>query len=174
MRNVQPSMASQVVTKEPICQCRRCKRCRLNPWVRKILWKRAYPLQYSCLENPMDRGAWQVTVHRVTKSGTQQKQLCMHTRISVHKNSLLLLRVQFLLDIVLNTFHGLQYLIPMDCSPPGSSVYGILQARILEWVAIPSPRDLPDPGLNPGLLHCRQILYHQNHQGSPIPLLKWE
>ena len=29
------------------------------------------PLQYSCLGNPMDRGAWQVTVHRVTKSWTQ-------------------------------------------------------------------------------------------------------
>ena len=28
------------------------------------------PPQYSCLENPMDRGAWQATVHRVTKSGT--------------------------------------------------------------------------------------------------------
>ena len=27
-----------------------------------------YPLQYSCLENPMDRGAWQATVHRVAKS----------------------------------------------------------------------------------------------------------
>ena len=33
------------------------------------------PLQYSCLENPMDRGAWQATVHRVTKSQTQLKQL---------------------------------------------------------------------------------------------------
>ena len=31
------------------------------------------PLQYSCLENPMDRGAWQATVHRVTKSQTQLK-----------------------------------------------------------------------------------------------------
>ena len=30
---------------------------------------------------------------------------------------------------------------PMDCSPPGSSVHGILQARILEWVAMPSPSD---------------------------------
>ena len=29
---------------------------------------------------------------------------------------------------------------PMDCSPPGSSVHGILQARILEWVAFPAPR----------------------------------
>ena len=33
---------------------------------------------------------------------------------------------------------------PMDCSPPGSSVRGILQARILEWIAIPSPGDLPN------------------------------
>ena len=37
----------------------------------------------------------------------------------------------------------------MDCSPPGSSVYGILQARVLEWVAFPPPEDLPDPGIEP-------------------------
>ena len=38
---------------------------------------------------------------------------------------------------------------PMDCSPPGSCVHGILQARILEWVAIPFSRSLPDPGSKP-------------------------
>ena len=48
---------------------------------------------------------------------------------------------------------------PMDCSPPDSSVHGILQARILEWVPCSSPGDLPNPGLNPGLMHCRWILY---------------
>ena len=37
----------------------------------------------------------------------------------------------------------------MNCSPPGSSVHGILQARILEWVAISSPGDLPNPGIKP-------------------------
>ena len=37
------------------------------------------PLQCSCLENPMDRGAWQVTVHRVTKSRTRLNQVGMHT-----------------------------------------------------------------------------------------------
>ena len=37
----------------------------------------------------------------------------------------------------------------MDCSPPGSSVHGILQARVLEWVAISFPRDLPNPGIEP-------------------------
>ena len=36
---------------------------------------------------------------------------------------------------------------PMDYSTPGSSVHGILQARILEWVAISSSRGLPDPGI---------------------------
>ena len=34
---------------------------------------------------------------------------------------------------------------PMDCSPPGSSVLGILQARILEWVAIPFSRGSSQP-----------------------------
>ena len=38
---------------------------------------------------------------------------------------------------------------PMDCSPPGSSDHGILQARILEWVAIPFSRDLPNPEMEP-------------------------
>ena len=37
----------------------------------------------------------------------------------------------------------------MDHSPPGSSVRGILQARILEWVPISFFRDLPDPGIEP-------------------------
>ena len=41
---------------------------------------------------------------------------------------------------------------PMDCSPPGFSVHGILQARILEWVAMPSSRHLPDPGIEPASL----------------------
>ena len=57
---------------------------------------------------------------------------------------------------------------------PGSSVCGILQARILKWVAIPFSRGIfPTQGLNPSLLHCRQILYHLIlyhqilHQGSP-------
>ena len=38
----------------------------------------------------------------------------------------------------------------MDCSLPGSSVHGILQARILECVAIPFSRDLPHPEIEPG------------------------
>ena len=41
---------------------------------------RGNPLQYSCLENPMDRGARQAKVHRVTKSWTQMKRLSMHEK----------------------------------------------------------------------------------------------
>ena len=54
---------------------------------------------------------------------------------------------------------------PMDCSLPGSSVHGIFQVRILEWVAISFSRVLTQ-GLNPGVLHCRQILYCLSHWGS--------
>ena len=139
---------------------------------------------------------------------------------------------------------------PTDYSLPGSTVHGILQARVLEWVAMPSsrgssqPRDrtcvsclphwqvgslplappgkslypldrqgipymsffiagllrslniivtlhkkcllnsevgcyallqgiFPTQGLNPGLSHCRQILYHLSHQGSPMAESLW-
>ena len=54
---------------------------------------------------------------------------------------------------------------PMNCSPPLSM--GILQARILERVAVPSSKGYSQPrsGSNPGLPHCRCILYHLSHQG---------
>ena len=48
---------------------------------------------------------------------------------------------------------------PVDCSPPGSSVHGILQARILEWVAISFSRGIfPTEGSNPGLPNCKQTV----------------
>ena len=54
----------------------------------------------------------------------------------------------------------------MDCSPPGSSVRGILRARVgchflLQGI-------FPTQGWNLGLLHCRQILYCLSHRGSPV------
>ena len=66
------------------------------------------PFQYSCLENPMDRGAWWATVHRVEKS-----------RMLSHFSHIWLF------------------------ATPGSSVHGIYQARILEWVTMPSSRGSP-------------------------------
>ena len=53
---------------------------------------------------------------------------------------------------------------PMDCSPPGSSVHGILKARILEWVAIPFSREPSWPRDQTQVSHiCRQILYFMSH-----------
>ena len=56
---------------------------------------------------------------------------------------------------------------PMDCSLLGSSVHGILQARILAWITIPFSRGSSlTQGSNPGLWPCRQILYLLSCQGS--------
>ena len=53
------------------CQCRRC---RFNRWVRKIPREgNGHPLQYSCLKNPMDRGAWWATVHGGHKESDNSK-----------------------------------------------------------------------------------------------------
>ena len=49
-----------------------CRRLGFDPWVGKIPGEgNGYPLQYSCLENSMDRGAWWATVHEVAKSQRQ-------------------------------------------------------------------------------------------------------
>ena len=52
---------------------------------------------------------------------------------------------------------------PALCDPVDYTVHGILLARILEWVAISLTQ-----GMNPGLPHCRQILYQLMHKGSPL------
>ena len=57
---------------------------------------------------------------------------------------------------------------PMDCSPPGSSAYGISQARILEWVAMPSSGGLLDPGIKPTSPHQQVDTLPLGHQGSLI------
>ena len=54
---------------------------------------------------------------------------------------------------------------PMDCSPPGSSVHGILQARILEWVAMPSSR-----GSSPSKGSNRRLLHLLNWEADSVPL----
>ena len=79
------SLLFKILFKECACQCRRVAssirglgRCEFHPWV-GISPGGAHgnSLQYSCLENPMDRGVWWPTVHRVAKSLTWLK--CMHT-----------------------------------------------------------------------------------------------
>ena len=63
---------------------------------------------------------------------------------------------------------------PMDyCILPGSSVHGdSLGKNIWSGLPCPPPGNSPTQGLNPGLPHCRQILYHLSHQESPR-ILEW-
>ena len=119
------------------------------------------PFQYSCLENPMDRGSWWATVHGVAKSWIQLSDLArMHARmthqeIPTHRLAYCLATKKknkwFLKTVKCLSAHAqlvqscLAFCDPMDCNPPGSSVHGILQARILEWVAISSSRVSSQP-----------------------------
>ena len=61
---------------------------------------------------------------------------------------------------------------PMDCIPAGFSVHEILQARRLEWVAMPSSRGSSQPRdrARVSYVSCigRQVLYHLSHQGKPF------
>ena len=63
---------------------------------------------------------------------------------------------------------------PMDCSPPGCSVHSILQARILEWVVMPSSRGSSWPRDQACISYAssigRYFLHHYSHLGSPTRL----
>ena len=108
-------------------QCRRHRRPRFDPWVRKIPGKsECNPFQSSCLENPMDREGWWAAVHGFAKGQTRLKHLSMCTHTHTH---LFIVAVKSLSHVQL--FYN-----PMDCSLPGSSVHGVSQARVLEWAAI--------------------------------------
>ena len=74
--------ASQValVVKNPLAK--------QETWVQSLAWEdplkegHGNPLQYSCLENPKDRGAWQAAVHGVTESDSAEGTLHAHTHIT--------------------------------------------------------------------------------------------
>ena len=81
------------------------------------------PLQYAYLENPMDRGAWKTTVHRIAESDT--------TETPWHKT------FSNIAAAAAKSRQSCPTLCnPIDGSPPGSPIPGILQARTLEWFAI--------------------------------------
>ena len=67
-----------LVVKNLPAKASRRKRLRFDPWVIPVGGGHGNPLQYSCLENPMDRGAWRAAVHRVTQNQTQLKWFSKH------------------------------------------------------------------------------------------------
>ena len=94
------------------------------------------PLQWSCQENPMDRAARQAVVHGVAKESDATEQL-NNNKIYSPSHSMLCCTQSLQPHPTLCS--------PMDRSPPGSSVHGVLQARILEWVAMLSSRGSSQP-----------------------------
>ena len=125
----------------------------------------------------MDRETWWATVHGVTKS-LRHKWAHTHTLLHLPRvywltfvpySYLTVMKVDCAMDnyrkalgnnslsqtfyslwaCVLSRFSHIQLCDPMVWGLPGSSVHGILQARILESVAYPPPRDLPNPGIEP-------------------------
>ena len=102
----------------------------------------------------MDRGAWQATVHRVAKSRTRPRDFTAlllsgppraREYLSVHAST----HTQLYLYLLIHTEKHVKVaqLCPTLCDPMDCIIHGILQARILEWVAFPfssgssQPRD---------------------------------
>ena len=161
------------------------------------------PLQCSCLEIPMDRGAWWVIAHgvglqkvrhdwsnstHVHSAFTYEKWFfkpdCFCRWVSKEQQSLwTLYNTVFKMqnwegfEPVLKLLSAVLCLVaqsyptpcdPMDCSPPGSSVYGESPGKNTGVGCHALLQEIfPIQGLNPGLPYCGQILYCLSHQGSP-------
>ena len=152
----------------------------LDPWVGEILWRRER------LPTPV---FWPGEFHRLYsppggKESDRAERLSFFTECSDTFETLFVLPLQKWKYLPCKEKCGVQLCKAMDCSLPGFSVHEILQASMLEWVDIPFSRESPNPVYppnyqilpiirisqsrisNPGLPHCRLILYHLSHQGS--------
>ena len=84
--------------------------------------------------------------------GSVSSSVCVHVCVHAHAGT-----------------HTCAQLCPMDCCLPGSSVHGIFQARIQEWVDMSSSREIfPTQGLNPFLLHYMWIHHIAPPSGKPL------
>ena len=118
--------------KESACQCRRH---RFYPWVRKIPWRRKWQTTAVFLPGKFP---WTEEPGRLQSMRLQRVE---HNWAYTHT-------VTWIYNLAVCVFGTQSRCIlcnPVDCSLPGSSVHGILQARILEWVAIPFSRGLSQP-----------------------------
>ena len=128
------SLVAQMVKNLP-----QCRRPEFDPWVGKFPWRRkCNPLQYSCLENSMDRGLWQTMVHRVKRVGHNWAAKSFTFR----KTRFLFLEYDLWSESHSVMSNSLQ---PHGLYPMDYIVHGILQARILEWVAFPFSRGSSQP-----------------------------
>ena len=111
-----------------------------------------YPLQYSCLENPMSRGDWQATVHGIVKSQTQLNNF--------HSEGSFLVQVMILsigysctisrLCVCVQMLSHIQlFVTPRTIAYHASLFMGFLRQEYWSRLPFRSPGDLPDPGIKP-------------------------
>ena len=123
------------------------------------------PLEYSCLENPMDKGACWATFHGVATSWTRLKQLSKHVQHLIQLKFDIKIRILILGCVLVAQLsdslqpRGLQptrFLCSWNSSGKNTGVgcLSFLQGIFPNWYQYS------------GLLHCRQILYHLSHQGN--------
>ena len=111
------------------------------------------PLQYSCLENPVDGGAWWAAVHGVARSRTR---LCDFTSLSIWDVKMKVLDAQSCLTFC-DPMDYIAHQAPLDF--PSNTVVGCYSCLQVFF---------PTQGSIPGPLHYRQILYRLNYQGSSL------
>ena len=157
------------VALEPTGHCRRPQRCRFDPWVGRIPWRRK----------------WQPTPVFLPGEAHGQRSLqteagCSPWCCSDLTHTYKPMAGSLFCTAEANTALQSHYVMctklfqscpalcnPMDCSPPGPSVHGILQARILEWVAISSFRGSSQPVSLESPAFASEF---KRHLGSPVHL----
>ena len=131
------------------------ERCRFDPWVRKIPWRTLQPTPVFLLGGTQEPGRIQPTGSQRVGHAEVSEHTCMHYIACFRYESEVAQSCPTLCD-------------PMDCSLLGSSIHGIFQARILEWVAISfssgssRPRDQTRVSFIVG-----RCFYRLSHQGGP-------
>ena len=114
-----------------------------------------YPLQYSCLENLIDGGAWPARVRRVAKSWTRLSTYTLPVKLCVLKKK------KKSHSVVSDSLRPFGLYSPWNSSGQNT---GVGSCSLLQGI-------FPTQGLNAGLPHCRRILYQPSHQGSPCSSL---
>ena len=95
------------------------------------------PLQCSCLENPRDGRAWWAAIYAVAQSRTRVKRLSSSSSSICIKLNMSSPSGSVVKNLPAKSLQSCPTLCdPIDGSPPGPAIPGILQARTLEWVAI--------------------------------------
>ena len=151
--------------KEPACQWKRHKQTddSVPGLGRSPGGGHGNPLQYSCLENPLDREAWWATVHSIAKSWTWLKQWGSK-HIYVYT---LYLHTYYTYTCIFHGGGGLvaklcpTFVIPWTVARKAPLSMGFSRQECWSGLSFPSPRDLPNPGIEP--------IFHRTQFRSTMP-----